>query len=101
MRLTVQGARCLDGSPPGYYMRPGSGEGANKWILHLMGGAWCATTVDCYKRSFTELGSTTPWNMSPEFAGILSSDKSVNPDFYNWNAVFVIYCDGGSFAGDR
>ena len=92
---------CLDGSPPGYYMRPGSGEGANKWILHLMGGAWCASTNDCYLRSFTIFGTTTLWNETTEIFGIFSDDPAVNPDFYNWNGVFLLYCDGGSFAGDR
>ena len=92
---------CLDGSPPGYYMRPGTGDGANKWVLHLMGGAWCYNTNDCYERSKTTLGTTTLWNETAVFLGILSDDATTNPDFYNWNAVFFIYCDGGSFAGDR
>ncbi|CAI5535108.1 unnamed protein product [Closterium sp. Naga37s-1] len=35
------GARCLDGSPPGYYFRPGSGEGADAWHVHLPMGGWC------------------------------------------------------------
>ncbi|XBI69320.1 hypothetical protein VPH35_048403 [Triticum aestivum] len=34
------------------------------------------------------------------YAGILSSDQPLNPDFYNWNRVYVRYCDGGSFSGD-
>jgi hypothetical protein len=32
--------------------------------------------------------------------GIYSNDVAVNPDFYNWNFVFVKYCDGGSFSGN-
>ena len=94
---------CLDGSPPGYYMRAGSGDNANKWILHFMGGGWCINTNDCYQRSLTAQGSTSTdyWEQYEEFPGILSSDKEVNPDFYNWNGVFLIYCDGASFAGDR
>ncbi|XP_068645403.1 pectin acetylesterase 9-like [Aristolochia californica] len=34
------------------------------------------------------------------FSGILSSNKSENPDFYNWNRVKLRYCDGGSFTGN-
>ncbi|CAM6107975.1 unnamed protein product [Calypogeia fissa] len=34
------------------------------------------------------------------FEGILSSSPIHNPDFYNWNRVFLKYCDGGSFNGD-
>ncbi|KAM0850579.1 hypothetical protein ACQ4PT_052990 [Festuca glaucescens] len=33
-------------------------------------------------------------------AGILDSDPELNPDFYNWNKVYVRYCDGASFSGD-
>ena len=33
--------------------------------------------------------------------GALSLNASVNPDWYDANAVFVGYCDGGSFAGHR
>lgn len=81
-------------------MREGDGDGADKWILHLMGGGWCSTTADCYNRSFTIFGSSEKWPESYEMFGFLSSDPTVNPDFYNWNAVFLMYCDGGSFAGD-
>ena len=92
---------CLDGSPPGYYMRASSGEGANKWILHLMGGGWCAGSEDCYKHSMTELGSTTNYTETTTLEGLLSDNSTVNPDFYNWNIVYVIYCDGASFAGNK
>lgn len=82
-------------------MRSGSGDGADKWVLHLVGGGWCATTQECYERSFTALGSSKDLDESLDWRGIFSSDEAVNPDFYNWNIVAFIYCDGGSFAGDR
>jgi hypothetical protein len=31
----------------------------------------------------------------------MSDDSSVNPRFYNWNAVYVKYCDGASFTGNK
>lgn len=31
-------AVCSDGSPAGYYFRPGSGSGQQVWHFHLMGG---------------------------------------------------------------
>ena len=92
---------CLDGSPPGYMMRHGTSDGVNKWMIHLMGGGWCNSTKDCYDRSSTKLGSTSNWPQSDEYNGFLSDYPSVNPDFHNWNMVFMIYCDGGSFAGDK
>ena len=82
-------------------MRKGSGDGAKKYILYLMGGGWCSTLKECYNRSTTILGSSKDWQESYQAFGIFSDDPSVNPDFYNWNAVFVMYCDGGSFAGDQ
>ncbi|CAI5933548.1 unnamed protein product [Closterium sp. NIES-64] len=36
---------------------------------------------------------------SPGFNGILSSNSSINPPFYNWNLVRLIYCDGGGYSG--
>ena len=95
----LQGAVCLDGSPPGYYMRPGSNS--DKWRIHLMGGGWCGNVTACYERSFTFLGSTKPYPQSYGFNAFLSDNPVVNPDFYDWNMVFIIYCDGASFAGDR
>lgn len=41
--------------------------------------------------------------MKPQWfanVGILDSDQQLNPDFYNWNKVYVRYCDGTSFSGD-
>ena len=81
-------------------MRAGTGAGANKWILHLMGGGWCSG-VECYNRSLTKLGSTKFWPDSYPLEGFLSDDPTVNPDFYNWNVVYFIYCDGASFAGNK
>ena len=89
---------CLDESPTGYYLRKGSGEGASKWILHLEGGGWCNDTQTCYNRSFTYLGSSKSWPKTAALPGFLSDNSTVNPDFYNWNIVYVMYCDGASFA---
>ena len=92
---------CLDGSPPGYYMRRGTGSGARKYILHLEGGAWCPTLENCLERSKTYLGSSKSWPETLDLRGIFTDEATVNTDLYNWNAVFLAYCDGGSFAGDR
>ena len=88
-----------------------------------MGGAWCFLKkdnhilprvhipkwVNCYDRSnitWNEYGTIgTTKNLTEKLnqtiGGILSDDKETNPYFYNWNHVFVVYCDGFSFAGDR
>ena len=82
-------------------MRPGVGGGAHKWILHLMGGGWCGSRSNCYERSLTKFGSTKPWPKSLELNGFLSDSPEVNPDFHDWNVVFLVYCDGASFTGDK
>ena len=97
--VVLQGAVCLDGSPPGYYIRPGYGNGTDKWILHLGGGGWCFNESDCYNRSMTELGSSKNWPPSHALNGFLSDNSTVNPEFFNWNIVYLMYCDGASFAG--
>ena len=33
-------AKCLDGTPAGYYFRPGRGEHSESIILFLEGGGW-------------------------------------------------------------
>ncbi|CAI5473869.1 unnamed protein product [Closterium sp. Yama58-4] len=100
------GARCLDGSPPGFYFRAGTGAGKNMWHIYLPGGAWCVSAGECVERSKTRLGSSTFYPddpnsevIRPSFTGILSSNSSINPAFHNWNLVRPIYCDGGGFAG--
>ena len=36
-----------------------------------------------------------------DYGGVMSSDCSVNPTFCGWNAVFLKYKDGASFASNR
>ncbi|CAI7879260.1 unnamed protein product [Closterium sp. NIES-53] len=106
------GARCLDGSPPGFYHRQGHGTGANKWLIYLQGGGWCYSVTGCSFRATTVLGSTrfyvppsnpafesTLRKYGTQFSGMLSASAQENPAFFNWNTVMVLYCDGGGFAG--
>ncbi|GFQ06445.1 protein notum homolog, partial [Phtheirospermum japonicum] len=90
---------CLDGSPPGYALDVGFGCGSNNWLIYLQGGGWCNTTTECAGRAKGFLGSTLGWNKI-YFGGIHDKNETFNPDFYNWNRVFVLYCDGSSFLGD-
>lgn len=118
-----EGAVCLDGTPPGYYFRKGElnyckymhsadymrntlifivgmDDGADKWIVYFQGGGWCYDEELCLERSRGELGSSKSWPSIMQADGIMSSDKDVNPDFYQWNVAYLKYCDGASFAGD-
>lgn len=95
------GAVCLDGSPPGYYFHNGSGTGKSKFIIFFQGGAWCHDPNTCYQRSSSALGSSACFRRHLRLEGLLSSQKKYNPDFYYWTKVFVPYCDGASFTGNR
>nr|CAB3463661.1 unnamed protein product [Digitaria exilis] len=95
-----KGALCLDGSAPGYHLQRGSGTGSQSWLIHLEGGGWCRNLKSCASRQGSILGSSRYMERQIEFTGILSDDKSQNPDFYNWNKVKIRYCDGASFSGD-
>ncbi|KAJ4803032.1 Pectin acetylesterase [Rhynchospora pubera] len=97
---TLNGAMCLDGSPPAYHLHKGFGAGANNWLLQVEGGGWCNTVRSCRDRATTRRGSTRYMSRFKVFSGILIDDPLMNPDFYNWNRVKLRYCDGGSFAGD-
>lgn len=107
-------AKCIDGSPGGFYYLPGYGDGKDKFITMHQGGAWCTDYLNCYYRGFSETGSSTKWDETADCSvgnwyipcgiyygdgGIGSSDPLINPITYNWNKVFALYCDGGSFSG--
>ncbi|KAJ4889157.1 Pectin acetylesterase 2 [Raphanus sativus] len=92
-------ALCLDGSPSGYHVHPGSGSGAKNWIIQFEGGGWCGTIEDCINMKKTRHGSSKYMEKQIPFTGILSDKAAENPDFYNWNRVKVRSCDGGSFMG--
>ncbi|TVU15868.1 hypothetical protein EJB05_39409 [Eragrostis curvula] len=95
----AKGAVCLDGSPPVYHFSPGSGSGANNWLVHMEGGGWCRNADECSVRKGNFRGSSK--FMRPlSFSGLLGGSQKANPDFYNWNRVKIRYCDGSSFTGD-
>jgi len=100
-------AVCLDGSPAGYYIRPGVGPGASVFLVELEGGGWCISDADCLARAATDIGSSKHWpptgcpGMDGGSNGLFSRDCGVNPQFCNATAVHASYCDGASFAGHR
>ena len=69
--------------------------------MHQIGGDWCYTEEDCLNRSKTELGSSKYWPTVVPLGGLFSDNETVSGEFYNWNVVALLYCDGGSFSGFR
>eukprot|EP00825_Cyclidium_porcatum_P016600 TRINITY_DN1955_c0_g5_i1.p1 TRINITY_DN1955_c0_g5~~TRINITY_DN1955_c0_g5_i1.p1 ORF type:complete len:406 (-),score=51.24 TRINITY_DN1955_c0_g5_i1:220-1437(-) len=102
---SANGASCLDGTAPGYYLREGKGDGKKKYVIYFQGGSWCQglssddVLQSCYNILGTDLGSSKNWPKTKEFDGILSNSQSSNPDFYNWNQVVINYCDGSLHQG--
>ena len=96
--MELSGARCLDGSPPVYYIQQNSEK--NKWFIFHEGGGLCKSTEDCYVRSKQRLGSTTqdPDTIQKTDA-YFSINQTINPMMYNWNKVYIRYCDGALHSG--
>ncbi|KAM3264179.1 pectin acetylesterase 8-like [Capsicum annuum] len=96
----AKGAVCLDGTAPAYHLDRGSGTGVNNWVISIEGGGWCRNVTLCLERTNSRRGSSAKMDQHYDFSGMLSNDPKFNPEFYNWNRVYVRYCDGGSFTGD-
>jgi len=95
-------AYCLDGSGPLYYHVPGIDSGSTKWYIHFEGGGWCSSLEDCFNRAQTNLGSTLQDPPYQYFSdGYFSNIVSDNSLLFNWNKIYIRYCDGGSFSGDN
>ena len=104
------GARCLDGSPASMFVQSGEGLLPDSFIIDFEGGGWCyGSDADptnplpgCAARAGSTFGSSTRLSETmPYPGGFLSSSPTDNPDFHNWTKVFVNYCDGISYVGDR
>ena len=104
-------AKCLDGSNYRFNFVQGKGEGKNKFLFYLEGGGWCGQETlgdnfveSCFERAKSSLGSSIGFFGSlviSRLIRLLSSKEKYNPNFYNWNKIFVRYCDGSSFMSDR
>ena len=102
-------ATCLLPSSQGaYYYRPSSTPtAANKLRIFFSGGGWCVSDADCFARSMTGGGNNSQLPLTaPDPAGycgdaFLDASAEDNPAIWDWAAVYVPYCDGGSFSGAR
>lgn len=97
----LYGAKCLDGTPPSFAISKGA---SSSFIIFLEGGGWCAdvtvegTVSNCIGRAHGGGGSSNGYNGSNyNIGGLLSTNATENPRFYDWTMVFVHYCDGASF----
>ena len=97
------GAACLDSSPPSYYI---SLQDPNRFIIFIEGGGWAFdTTVNgtiaaAASRAMGGGGSSKYNGATMNVGGMLSTDPTINPYFYNYSMVFIHYCDGSSHSSD-
>ncbi|XP_065829478.1 uncharacterized protein [Oscarella lobularis] len=95
----LHGARCLDGTPSGYYYKAGSNKTA--WVIFLEGGGYCADLDSCTDRTRTNLGSSKGWKPTMTAPGLLTISSTGNKDFYSWNHIYIPYCCGDLHSGQR
>jgi hypothetical protein len=63
----------------------------------MCGGQSLSEAIDsCYNRSLTSLGSSKKYAPTKDSnaVALLSFDEDINPLYYNWNKIFIPYCDG-------
>jgi hypothetical protein len=97
---TAGNATCSDGSPVGFHFReaPAGGQ-RGKLTIWMKGGAMCTSYEDCIMRQSQNLGSSKFWLPTHEGMAIQSINKTINPDFYDWNHAYLEYCSGDFFSG--
>ncbi len=91
-------AVCNDGQPATWFVRPGA-EGQTRWVVFLEGGGLCSSVQECDRRPPMRKSPATAMRPPPS-QGIFSTDASKNPDFHDWNAVFLPYCSSDFWIGD-
>ncbi|CAD8159567.1 unnamed protein product [Paramecium pentaurelia] len=102
-----QNALCLDGTRASYYFEQGYGDGADKYLIFYEGGGWiqgfdeAEMLQQAYDRSNTNMGSSKFSAATTQMDGLFNRNQNVNPYFYNWNTIFVNYCDGTGHQGYR
>ena len=102
-QATAAGALCMDGSPYAYYIRRvNASVSANpsKWVVFFQGGSLCVDPISCAQRVHTPLGSSTGYlQYTTDLTNVLSTNRTQNPQLYDWNHVLLMYCSGDIFAG--
>ena len=95
--ITPLGARCLSGSPFGFYHVPAVNASSTKWTVYLQGGGFCLNEASCWSRAHQKLGNSSFFPPRSEcicMNGVVGYDGSCH-------CLYLPYCDGASFSGFR
>ena len=103
----TNGAACLDGTPPAYWLVQGTET--TKYYINFEGGGWCTSLDDCASRAGSRKGSSNnlpdPFNLVQLMGAwgtwYFGNTTDVNPLMHNWTMIQVLYCDGASWAGSN
>jgi hypothetical protein len=81
-------------------------NGTKNWVFEMQGGGWCYNEGSCYGRTLSSyaggvFGSSKAWPTAQSGWSLNSDSAAENPDFVDWNHVFLRYCSGASFTGYR
>lgn len=108
-------AQCNDGSEGVFYVRPGVGDDADKWIVHLQGGSSCDGFQSCSDRWCGMQGVYKANKMSSDWdgdgtidlpltasaEGIFNVDGTLPNNFEDWTHVWVYYCSSDNWLGRK
>eukprot|EP00316_Scyphosphaera_apsteinii_P016208 CAMPEP_0119326424 /NCGR_PEP_ID=MMETSP1333-20130426/68363_1 /TAXON_ID=418940 /ORGANISM="Scyphosphaera apsteinii, Strain RCC1455" /LENGTH=388 /DNA_ID=CAMNT_0007334731 /DNA_START=27 /DNA_END=1194 /DNA_ORIENTATION=- len=97
------GARCLDGSAGGFYFAPATtAENRSKLVIFVQGGGECRTKEECDGWSGGMGSSSKGWPLSLAIEeDELSHSSQLNPDFHDWQKLFLPYCSADMHSGTR
>lgn len=98
-------AVCNDGTPGLFYVRKGTGAGANRWIIFLEGGGACFEGTECARRWCSVDTAFGAAKMSNRYApargvgggGILAT--RADSAFTDFNKAGVYYCSSDVWSG--
>ena len=97
-RVLLREAKAIDGNPALYYI--GRNASSTKYVIWLEGGGICQSLADCQNRAKGSLGSSKrSLPVQNVGQGMMQADPAANPDFYEWNRVYVPYVSGDVWGG--
>ncbi|KAL5103180.1 hypothetical protein TcWFU_007304 [Taenia crassiceps] len=101
--LSQSNVRCNDGTRAGYYVRRSKDLKSRNWMIYLEGGWYCFDEATCISRQITNhaLFSSRTWHMIRYIGGVLSWDDRINPNYHNYNTIFIPYCSSDLWTGKK
>ena len=94
-------ARCMDGSPGGYYLA--RNKTSTAWVVELQGGGECATQklCDAVASRGSPLASSDYFPSTHSMSYYSVDDPVGNPLLRHWNRLFIPYCSQDLWTGTR